>query len=177
MSPAVEETPNADGSIRNTVNKEEVVEHDFPPGSVPPEIIIHECCQKHYEQLLPFMAERAHDEKMKDVRSRLSCSESTEQETKNTSQRHDPRGSKKKKRKIVERWKEVQRSPSPSRSRSVFSRLGLEIRRRKKRQARSPSQASSRSGSVFSRLGAKKQEQRRRDTILCIKKQIKKQNS
>ncbi|GKA97714.1 hypothetical protein Tco_0825608, partial [Tanacetum coccineum] len=38
MSPAVEETPNADGSICNTVNKEEVVEHDFPPGSVPPEI-------------------------------------------------------------------------------------------------------------------------------------------
>ncbi|GJR64251.1 hypothetical protein Tco_0010316 [Tanacetum coccineum] len=68
--------------------------------------------------------------------------------------------------------KEAPRSPSPSRSRSVFSRLGSEARRRKERQTRSPSQASSRSGSVFTRLGAKSLEQRRRDTREHIKSYV-----
>ncbi|GJV15168.1 hypothetical protein Tco_1360491 [Tanacetum coccineum] len=68
--------------------------------------------------------------------------------------------------------KEAPRSPSPSRSRSVFSRLGSEARRRKERPTRSPSQASSRSGSVFTRLGAKSHEQRRRDTRERIKSYV-----
>nr|GEV91081.1 hypothetical protein [Tanacetum cinerariifolium] len=44
-----------------------------------------EFCEKHYVQILSFMAEKAHNEKLKDVRSRLSHHEDTEQETENTS--------------------------------------------------------------------------------------------
>ncbi|GKF64308.1 hypothetical protein Tco_0187756, partial [Tanacetum coccineum] len=89
--------------------------------------------------------------------SRLSYRESTkQQETENTS-RHQKR-----KRRGV-RQKEIQKSPSPTRSGSVFSRLGSEEGEKKKRRRRSPSQASSRSASVFSRLGAKRQEQRRKE--------------
>ncbi|GKA43368.1 hypothetical protein Tco_0736092 [Tanacetum coccineum] len=77
MSPAVVETPNADGSVHNTVNGEEGAQWEFPCNSVTP-TVMREFCEKHYEQILPFMAEKAHNEKLKDVRSRLSYSESTE---------------------------------------------------------------------------------------------------
>ncbi|GJS37051.1 hypothetical protein Tco_0535433 [Tanacetum coccineum] len=53
---------------------------------------------------------------------------------------------------------EVRKSPSPSWSRSVFSRLGSKERRRKERRRRSLSQASSRSVRVFSRLGVRRYE-------------------
>nr|GFA36722.1 hypothetical protein [Tanacetum cinerariifolium] len=39
MSPSVEETLDAGGSVRITVHMEEVIERDFSPGSVPPEIV------------------------------------------------------------------------------------------------------------------------------------------
>ncbi|GJX17931.1 hypothetical protein Tco_0218763 [Tanacetum coccineum] len=80
MSLVVKEIPNADGSVCNTINREEVAQHDFPYGFVPLEMIL-EFCQKHYKQLLPFMAERTHNEKLKDVKSWLSYSETTKQET------------------------------------------------------------------------------------------------
>ncbi|GJT59427.1 hypothetical protein Tco_1002960 [Tanacetum coccineum] len=68
--------------------------------------------------------------------------------------------------------KEIQKSPSPTRSRSIFSRLGSEERKRKERGRRSPSQASSRSASVFSRLGAKRQKQRRKDVREVIQSYV-----
>ncbi|GKD53037.1 hypothetical protein Tco_1286424 [Tanacetum coccineum] len=114
----------------NTFNKEEVVQHDFPSGSAPPEIV-REFSQKHYEQLLSFIAERAYNEKFKVVRSRLSYSGITEQETENTSQHHDPRGSKRKRR------GEKRRASSPfqasSRSGSVDTRLGANRQEQMKR--------------------------------------------
>ncbi|GJU66674.1 hypothetical protein Tco_1252933 [Tanacetum coccineum] len=70
MSPAVEETPNADGSVRNTANREEGARREFLSSSVT-SLAIHVFCEKHYDQILPFMAEKAHNEKLKDVRSRL----------------------------------------------------------------------------------------------------------
>ncbi|GKD62687.1 hypothetical protein Tco_1300196 [Tanacetum coccineum] len=117
MIPVVEETPNADGSVRNTADKGEGAQRDLPSSSIM-SAAMREFCEKHYEQILSFMTERAHTKKLKDARSRLSYSESTEQETENTShyeKRKKKRGGKK---------KEVQRSSSASRSRSVFSQLG-----------------------------------------------------
>nr|GEW53977.1 reverse transcriptase domain-containing protein [Tanacetum cinerariifolium] len=84
MSPAVEETLNADRSVCNTVNREKGVSRDFPTSSVTPSAM-HEFCEKHYTQILPFMAEKAHNEKLKDVRSRLTYREDTEQETERAS--------------------------------------------------------------------------------------------
>ncbi|GJU39257.1 hypothetical protein Tco_1192214, partial [Tanacetum coccineum] len=73
---------------------------------------------------------------------------------------------------ICKKKKETLKSPSPSWSRSVFSRLGFETRGRKERQARSLSQASFCSGSVFTRLGAKKQKQRKKETMELIRSYV-----
>ncbi|GKE38439.1 hypothetical protein Tco_1461844 [Tanacetum coccineum] len=105
------------------------------------------------------MTKKAHSQKLKDVRNRMTFSEDTEQETESAS-----RNRKRKKRGGKQK---VQKPPSPLRSRSVFSRLGSEEIRGRSR--RSPSQASSRSASVFSRLGANRQEQRRRDARELIR--------
>ncbi|GKC77557.1 hypothetical protein Tco_1128331 [Tanacetum coccineum] len=54
--------------------------HDSPKEATTDTLekkIVREFCQKHYEKLLSFMAKRSHNEKLKDVRSRLSYSEST----------------------------------------------------------------------------------------------------
>ncbi|GJS92284.1 hypothetical protein Tco_0774920 [Tanacetum coccineum] len=60
--------------------------------------------------IFPFIAEKVHNEKLKDVRSRLTYREDTEHETKSASchQKRKRRGG---------RQKEIQKSPSPSRSR------------------------------------------------------------
>ncbi|GKA04477.1 hypothetical protein Tco_0683597 [Tanacetum coccineum] len=110
MSPTVEENPNADGTVCNTVNKEEGILRDFPTSSVTPSPM-RELCEKHYAQILPFMAEKSHNEKLKDVRSRLTYREDTEQETESA-----PRHRKRKRR--SGKHKEIQKSPSPTRSRS-----------------------------------------------------------
>ncbi|GJS34492.1 hypothetical protein Tco_0532874 [Tanacetum coccineum] len=57
MSPAVEETPNADGSVRNTVNREEGILRDFPTSSATPSAMC-KLCEKHYAQILLFMEKK-----------------------------------------------------------------------------------------------------------------------
>ncbi|GKA03816.1 hypothetical protein Tco_0676597 [Tanacetum coccineum] len=118
MSPTVKETPNTDGTVCNTVNREEGILRDFPTSSVTPSAM-RELCEKHYAQILLFMVEKSHNEKLKDVRSRLTYREDTEQETESAS-RH------RKRKRRRGKQKEIQKSPSPTRSRSVFSRLGSE---------------------------------------------------
>ncbi|GJY20485.1 hypothetical protein Tco_0393051 [Tanacetum coccineum] len=119
----MEETPNADRFVCNTVNREEGIPRDFPTSSITASTM-REFCEKHYAQILSFMAEKAHNEKLIDVRSRLSYSESTEQETEDTSRRQ-------KRKRRGGKQKENQKSPLPARSRSVFSRLGSKERERK----------------------------------------------
>nr|GEU43383.1 reverse transcriptase domain-containing protein [Tanacetum cinerariifolium] len=63
-----------------------------------------EFCEKHYAQILPFMAEKAHNQKLKDVRSRLTYREDTEQENKSAS-RH------KKRKRRGGKQKETQKHP------------------------------------------------------------------
>ncbi|GJY70287.1 hypothetical protein Tco_0473990 [Tanacetum coccineum] len=67
-------------------------------------------CEKHYVHILSFIAKKAHNEKLKDVRSRLTYREDTEQETKSAS-RHRKRMMRGGKQ------KETQKSPSLTRSR------------------------------------------------------------
>ncbi|GJZ60231.1 hypothetical protein Tco_0616047 [Tanacetum coccineum] len=80
--------------VRNLVTRE-----GMDPKDAGGQIVVREFCQKHYQQLLPFMAERAHNAKLKDVRSQLSYSESTEQETEKMLRYRDPQGSKRKRKK------------------------------------------------------------------------------
>ncbi|GJW00814.1 hypothetical protein Tco_1556065 [Tanacetum coccineum] len=112
MSPAMEETPNADGFVHNTANREETIPQDFLTSSVTLSAM-REFCEKHYTQILPFMAEKAHNEKLRDVCSRLTYREDIEQETESAScyQKIKMRCGKQ---------KEIQKPQS----RRVFSRLG-----------------------------------------------------
>ncbi|GJZ10619.1 hypothetical protein Tco_0545378 [Tanacetum coccineum] len=121
MSPDVEETPNADISVRNTVNGEEGIPRDFPTSSATSSAM-REFCEKHYAQILPFMAEKAHSQKLKDVRSRLTYRKDIEQETK-SALRH------KKIKRRGGKQKEVQKSPSPARGQECI--LPVRIRRKK----------------------------------------------
>ncbi|GKF34745.1 hypothetical protein Tco_0107945 [Tanacetum coccineum] len=84
MSPVVVETPNADGSVCNTANREEAIPRDFPTSLATPSAM-RDFCERHYAKILPFMAEKAHSQKLKNVRSRLTFSEDTEQETESAS--------------------------------------------------------------------------------------------
>ncbi|GKB46966.1 hypothetical protein Tco_0897719 [Tanacetum coccineum] len=100
MIHTVEETPNADEFVRDTANWEEGIPRDFLTSSVTPSVM-REFYEKHYAQILSFMAEKAHNEKLKDVHSRLTYREDTDQETKSASrdQKRKRRGKKRKKSK------------------------------------------------------------------------------
>ncbi|GKA08137.1 hypothetical protein Tco_0687468 [Tanacetum coccineum] len=103
----MEETPNVDGSVCNTINMEEGIPRDFPTSS-------------------------AHNEMLKDVRSHLSYRESTEQETENTS-RHQKRKRREGEKNEQRRRSPSQAS---SRSASVFSHLGAKRQEQKRKDAR-----------------------------------------
>ncbi|GJZ58009.1 hypothetical protein Tco_0613503 [Tanacetum coccineum] len=51
---------------------------DGNPGILP-EDQLHEICEKPYDQILPIIAEKVHQEKLKGVQARLSYSESSRQ--------------------------------------------------------------------------------------------------
>ncbi|GJV35434.1 hypothetical protein Tco_1407911 [Tanacetum coccineum] len=91
-------------------------EREWPKIRLPPSFASQdvECSffAKACDHLLPFMAEKDHKEKLKDVRRWLSYNESTKQETDNTSHYQDPQGSRRKK-------KEFFKPPSPSLSECI----------------------------------------------------------
>ncbi|GJU92351.1 putative reverse transcriptase domain-containing protein [Tanacetum coccineum] len=58
-----------DGSVRNIVNREEGIPQDFHTSSVTSSAMC-EFCEKHYAQILSFMAEKGHNEKLKDDRKK-----------------------------------------------------------------------------------------------------------
>ncbi|GKA63349.1 reverse transcriptase domain-containing protein [Tanacetum coccineum] len=66
------------------ISREEGVLWDLLTSSVMPSAM-RDFYEKHYTQILPFMAEKAHNKKLKDVRSRLTYREDTEQETESAS--------------------------------------------------------------------------------------------
>ncbi|GJS56649.1 hypothetical protein Tco_0651433 [Tanacetum coccineum] len=130
-----------------------------------------EICEKHYDQILPIMAEKVHQEKLKGVQTRLSYSENSRQkaQTKEKTQ-HSESESCDRKRKTKKRRSpipdSVLRNTGPDRSPSVFSRLRSE----KRNPARQISHVSttmftrlgSRDKNVFTRLGEKRGDIRSR---------------
>ncbi|GJV19087.1 hypothetical protein Tco_1368107 [Tanacetum coccineum] len=71
------QTP-ANSVVRNTAGKGSKQATEGPPGFLP-EDRLREICEKHYNQILPIMAEKVHQEKLKGVQTRLSYSESSRQ--------------------------------------------------------------------------------------------------
>ncbi|GJU67667.1 hypothetical protein Tco_1253926 [Tanacetum coccineum] len=125
---------------------------DGSPGFFPEDRLC-EICEKHYDQILPIMAEKVHQEKLKGVQTRLSCSKSSRQkaQTKEKTQLSES-GSCDGKRKTKKRQSpspgNMPRGTRPGQSPSVFSRLGQE-------KPKSACQRSPVSTTVFTKLGAK----------------------
>ncbi|GJR49703.1 hypothetical protein Tco_1400224 [Tanacetum coccineum] len=63
-------TPGS-SAVRNTTGKGSKQSLDGPPGFMPDDKL-REFCDKHYDQLLPLMAEKVHQEKLHGVQARLS---------------------------------------------------------------------------------------------------------
>ena len=61
-------TPTQEQStVRNTLGKEKSQEANEPL----PDAALREFCDKHYDQLLPLMAKKVHQEKLRQVQTRL----------------------------------------------------------------------------------------------------------
>nr|GEY00839.1 reverse transcriptase domain-containing protein [Tanacetum cinerariifolium] len=65
-------------AVRNTADKGSKQPTGGNSGSLPEDRLC-EICEKHYDQILPIMAEKAHQEKLKGVQTRLSYNESSRQ--------------------------------------------------------------------------------------------------
>nr|GEV90901.1 transposase (putative), gypsy type [Tanacetum cinerariifolium] len=75
MSKSTNHVPTPDGSvIRNTTGKGSKRTLDGPPTFMPNDKL-REFCDKHYNQLLPLMAEKVHEEKLQGVQTRLDFEE------------------------------------------------------------------------------------------------------
>ncbi|GJR68085.1 hypothetical protein Tco_0417254 [Tanacetum coccineum] len=120
-------------AVRNTADKGSKQPTYGNSGSLP-EDQLREICEKHYNRILPIMAEKVHQEKLRGVQTRLSYSESLRK--RKTKKRRSPSPD------------NGPRSTRPGRSPSVFSRLRLE----KQNPARQRSPVST---TVFTRLGAR----------------------
>ena len=113
-------TPTQEHStVRNTLEKEKSQGVD----EIMPDAAIREFCDKHYDQLLPLMAEKVHQEKLRQVQTRLDFNNDDEKGGKSRSS-----GSKN----LAKAGGKLPRQSSPStksgpseysRSQSIFSRL------------------------------------------------------
>ncbi|GJS73365.1 hypothetical protein Tco_0706206 [Tanacetum coccineum] len=77
MSQPSKQNPTpANFAVRNTVGKGSKQTPDSDPGHLPADKL-REICDKHYNQILPIMAEKVHQEKLQSVQARLSFGESS----------------------------------------------------------------------------------------------------
>ncbi|GJU65967.1 hypothetical protein Tco_1252226 [Tanacetum coccineum] len=128
------QTP-ANSAVRNKAGKGSKHATDGNPGFLP-EDRLREIYKKHYDQILPIMAEKVHQEKLKGVQTRLSYSESSRQKapTKEKTQLSESESCDRK-RKTKKRQspspdtvpRSIHPGPSPV-STTVFTRLGAKDR-------------------------------------------------
>ncbi|GJS54351.1 hypothetical protein Tco_0627713 [Tanacetum coccineum] len=79
MSQPVEQTQTpANSAVRNTMGKGSKQAPDNNPGYLPADKL-REICEKHYNQILPIMAEKVHQKKLQGVQTRLNFEESSRQ--------------------------------------------------------------------------------------------------
>ncbi|GKA66042.1 leucine--tRNA ligase [Tanacetum coccineum] len=128
MSKSAERAPRpADSVKRNTAGKGSKQATDSPPGFLPKERL-RKNFEKHYNQLLPIMTEKVHQEKLQGVQTRLTYGESSQRNSQtrektqlSQSESCDTKRRSKKSRKP--NTSAMSRGYYPSQSPSVFSRL------------------------------------------------------
>ncbi|GJV23589.1 hypothetical protein Tco_1376284 [Tanacetum coccineum] len=154
MSKSVKQAPTpVDSVVRNTAGKGSKRPTDGPM----PDEELREFCDKHYNQLLPLMAEKVHQEKLQVVQTCLTYEESSRRNSQAKEKTHvsESESCDKKKRSKKRRKPSLSttsRRSYPSQSPSVFSRM-------KHGEQSSPRQGSP-STTVFTRLGTRMQDER-----------------
>ncbi|GKD67646.1 hypothetical protein Tco_1321736 [Tanacetum coccineum] len=148
MSKSAEHAPTpADSVVRNTTGK---WSKQIADGPMPDEKL-REFCDKHYNQLLPLIAEKVHQEKLQGVQIRLTYGESSRRNSQTQEKTHlfESESCDKKRRAKKRRnpsRSTMSRCSYPSQSPSVFSRL-------KHREPGSSHRRSPVSTTIFIRLG------------------------
>nr|GEV40105.1 reverse transcriptase domain-containing protein [Tanacetum cinerariifolium] len=130
MSKLVERAPTpVDSIILNTTRKGRKQKTDGPPDFMPDKKLC-ELCDKHYNQILPLMAEKVHQEKLQGMQTRLTYGESSQRnsQTQEKTQLFESESCDKKKRSKKEKAQckhhvqSVSGSPEPKRGRSESPR-------------------------------------------------------
>ncbi|GJS08656.1 hypothetical protein Tco_0365452 [Tanacetum coccineum] len=159
------QTP-ANSVVRNTAGKGIKQATKGPRGFLP-EDRFREICEKHYNQILPIMAEKVHQEKLQGVQTRLAYSESSRQkaQTKEKTQLSESETCDRKRRTKKRRSPSpdtMSRSTRPGRSPSVFSRLRQEESSSTRQRIHVSTTVFTRLGvrdrNVFTRMGEKKRD-------------------
>ncbi|GJR70403.1 hypothetical protein Tco_0016468 [Tanacetum coccineum] len=139
---------------------------DGNPGFLPKDRLC-EICEKHYNQILPIMAEKVHQEKLKEEHTRLSYGENSRQKAqmKQKTQLSESESCDRKRKTKKRRSPSpdaMSRSSRPSRSPSVFSRLrhgeSSPTRQRSPVSTTVFTRVGARDKNVFTRLGEKKRD-------------------
>ncbi|GJS13202.1 reverse transcriptase domain-containing protein [Tanacetum coccineum] len=139
------QTPT-NSAVQNTTGKGSKQTPDNNPGYLPTDKL-REICEKHYNQILPIMVEKVHQEKLQGVQTRLTYGESSYRNSQTQFSKSESCGRKKKPKRRQSPVTALRRTRS-SQTASVFSRLRHE--RDKLTRRRSPMSAT-----LFTGLGHK----------------------
>ncbi|GJX59922.1 hypothetical protein Tco_0291312 [Tanacetum coccineum] len=140
------QTP-ANSAVQNTAGKGSKQTLDTNPGYLP-EDKLREICEKHYNQILPIMAEKVNQEKHQGVQTRLTYGESSRKNSETQFSESESCDRKKKPKRRKQSPVTASRGTRSSQTASVFSRLQREGNEPTHR--RSPV-----NNTVFTRLGPK----------------------
>ncbi|GJU87487.1 hypothetical protein Tco_1295033 [Tanacetum coccineum] len=115
----------ANSAVRNTTGKGSKQTPDSNSGCLPADKL-REIYEKHYNQILPIMAEKVHQEKLQGLQTRLTYGESSHRNSQTHFSKSESCDRKKRPKKIRESSVTASRGTRPSQTASVFSRLRQE---------------------------------------------------
>ncbi|GJW73615.1 hypothetical protein Tco_0132985 [Tanacetum coccineum] len=142
----------ANFAVQNTTDKGSKQTPDNNPGYLPADRL-REICKKHYNQILPIMAEKVHQEKLQGVQTRLTYGESSHRNSQTQFSESESCDRKKRPKKRRQSPVTTSRGTRPSQTASVFSRLRHERGKptRQRSQYASKRRSTSKSAETLSR--------------------------
>ncbi|GKD75332.1 hypothetical protein Tco_1333614 [Tanacetum coccineum] len=164
--PADQTQTPADSAVRNTVGKRSKQAPDSNPGYLPADKL-QKICEKHYNQILPIMAKKVHQEKLQGVQTRLDFGESLRQHSRTRGETIFSESESCDRQRKTRKKRRSSPASAPgdtyySQNTSVFSRLRRE--ETKPTHRRSPvsttmfTKLGNRDRNVFQRLGERKKD-------------------
>ncbi|GJZ40640.1 hypothetical protein Tco_0587526 [Tanacetum coccineum] len=115
----------ANSAVRNIAGKGSKQTPDSNPGCLPADKL-REICERHYNQILPIMAEKVHQEKFQGLQTRMTYGESSHRNSQPQFSESESCDRKKRPKKRRQSPVTASRGTRPSQTASVFSRLRQE---------------------------------------------------